>query len=83
MGLRLKHIRMFQNLARGAKALNPLRNTAIYGDDMNYCADFVGRDVIADRATAVQFPFRHLAERPNHGEVHHGSGFGVDGVIAS
>ena len=69
-------------LSGHAHALHGLRNTTIDADDVDDRAQLLVRHTVGDRAPKVGFPFGHLAERPDHREVHHGAGLGIDDVIA-
>lgn len=79
---RLQPARFFQHVPRGAEAFQALRHTAIDRDDVDDGADFLDADPVVQRAPAMQFPFVHLAERADHGEIHHRPRLGVDRVVA-
>lgn len=67
----LSQLHVFQNLPRNTEAFQGLRDAAINADHMNDCADFLFRDAIVQRASAMGFPFVHFAQGTDHGKIHH------------
>src|SRR3546814_16013485 len=74
--------RLLQHLAGGAEAFHGLRHAAVDADDVAGRADLLDAAAVGDGAAAVGFPFVHLAEGADHGEVHQAAGLGIDRRVA-
>ena len=71
-----------QHFSCNPEAFKGLGNAAVNSDNVADGANLLFGHAVGNRPPAMNFPFVHVAQCADHGEVHHGAGFGVYAVIA-